>query len=195
MISLKTSRGIPFQSALLIDMFLLMKVIVDREEGEDGNLSDRWRRRRRRRNQWFSGFFDRPSRTENDLDEMINRVFGKATEKGRTRKSCSSQLGDSIIPNQCGSCIDQENEPLIDVFDDEVNVFIVAEISGFDKDSIDLYATEDKLVVSLNSQERKYHREIKLPARVDVKSSASKLKNGVLEVRLKKLKEKPLIQR
>ncbi len=185
--------GIPLQSALSNDTFLLMRVIVGREEGEDDNLSDRWRRRRKRSDQWFSGFFDRPSRTENDLDEMVSRVFGKSDEKGRTRKSCSSQLGDSIIPNQSGSCIGEENEPLIDVFDDEVEVVIVAEISGFDKDSIDLYATEDKLMISLDSQERKYHREIKLPARVDVKASTSKLKNGVLEVRLKKLKEKLLI--
>jgi len=170
-----------------------MRVVVGREEGEDDNLSDRWRRRRKRSNQWFSGFFDRPSRTENDLDEMASKVFGKSDEKERTRKSRSSLLGDSIIQNQSSSCVGEENEPLIDVFDDEVNVVIVAEISGFDKDSIDLYATEDKLMISLDSQERKYHREIKLPARVDVKASTSKLKNGVLEVRLKKLKEKLLI--
>jgi|GEM_PF-243942 len=170
-----------------------MKVIVGREEGEDDNLSDRWRRRRKRSDQWFNGLFDRSSRTEKDLDDMVSRVFGKSTEKGRTRRSCSSQHGDSIIPNQSGSCIDEENEPLIDVFDDEASVVIVAEMFGFDKDRIDLYATEDRLMISLDSPEGKYQREIKLPVRVDVKSSTSKLKNGVLEVRLKKLKERVLI--
>ncbi len=125
----------------------------------------------------------------------MRRVFGKSDEKGRTRKSCSSQLGDPVIPNQSGYCVDEENEPLIDVFDDEVNVVVVAEMLGVDKDSIDLYATEDRLMISVDSPERKYYREIKLPARVDVKSSASKLKNGVLEVRLKKLSEKLLIGR
>ncbi len=125
----------------------------------------------------------------------MGRVFGKSDEKGRTRKGCSSQLGNPVIPNQSGYCVDEESEPLIDVFDDEVNVVVVAEMFGFDKDSIDLYATEDRLMISVDSPERKYYREIKLPARVDVKSSASKLKNGVLEVRLKKLSEKLLIGR
>jgi len=156
-------------------------------------MSDRWWRRRKRSDQWFNEFLDQTLRTEKDLDEMLGRVFGKPADKGRTRKRCSSQFGNPPIPNQSDSCIGEENEPLIDVFDEEVNVVIVAEMLGVDKDSIDLYATEDKLMVSVDSPERKYHKEIKLPARVDVKSSTSKLKNGVLEVRLKKLSEKLLI--
>ncbi len=181
------------QGASPNDTFLLMRFIVDREDGEDDNLSDRWWRRRKRSDQWFNEFLGRTSRTEKDLVEMIDRVFRKSAEKEKKRKRCSGQFGNPLIPNQSGSCINEESEPLIDVFDGEDNVVVVAEMFGVDKDSIDLYATENRLMILVDSPERKYCKEIKLPAGVDVKSSTSKLKNGVLEVRLKKLSEKLLI--
>ncbi len=156
-------------------------------------MSDRWWKRNKRRDQWFNEFLDQTVKTEKDLDEMISRVLGKSAEKERTRKRCPTQVGNPLIPNQSGSCIHEEDEPLIDVFDNEFNVVIVVEMLGVDKDSISLYATEDSLIVSTDLADRKYRKEIKLPARVDVKSSTSKLKNGVLEVRLKKLHEKRLV--
>jgi len=66
-------------------------------------------------------------------------------------------------------------------------VVIVAELPGVDKDDINLETDEDRLVISVGTPERKYHKELVLPTRVDPKSAQASYKNGVLEVRLKKL--------
>ena len=90
--------------------------------------------------------------------------------------------------------ISEESEPLVDVFEDEESIVVVTELIGIDKSNVDLHATQDKLTISVDSLDRKYHKEIQLPARVVVGSSSSRLKNGVLEIRLKKLGQELVIR-
>ena len=54
---------------------------------------------------------------------------------------------------------------------------------------IELSGTEDKLTISVDTHERKYFKEVELPAKVDSKKAASKYKNGVLDVTVSKKKE------
>ena len=54
---------------------------------------------------------------------------------------------------------------------------------------IELSGTEDKLTISVDTPERKYFKEVELPAKVDSKKAASKYKNGVLDVTVPKKKE------
>jgi len=98
------------------------------------------------------------------------------------------------MPHPKSPQISEESEPLVDVFEDEESIVVVADLIGIDKSDIDLHATQDKLTISVDSTDRKYHREIDLPARVDVGSSSSRLKNGVLEIRLKKLGQELVIR-
>ena len=57
---------------------------------------------------------------------------------------------------------------------------------------IELSGTEDKLTISVDTPERKYFKEVELPAKVDSKKAASKYKNGVLDITVpKKKEEKP----
>ena len=81
----------------------------------------------------------------------------------------------------------QEKEPLVDVFEDEASVVVLAELTGIDQTSIDVHATEDRLAICVDSAELKYDRQVELPTKVDVGSSSSSLKHGILEIRLKKL--------
>lgn len=85
----------------------------------------------------------------------------------------------------------EEREPLIDVFESDDEVTVVAEIPGVDKDKIDVKVSEDgrSLYINASNEKRKYHKEIELPAKVDPSSAKATYKNGVLEVRLKKKKE------
>ncbi|MDH5634457.1 MAG: Hsp20/alpha crystallin family protein, partial [Candidatus Bathyarchaeota archaeon] len=92
-----------------------------------------------------------------------------------------------------GSEINEEYEPLVDVFSEDAIVMVIAELPGVEKDSIEVYATEDKLTISVDSPKRKYYKELHLPAKVDPKSSATSYKNGVLAVHLKKLVEERLL--
>ncbi|RLI30466.1 Hsp20/alpha crystallin family protein [Candidatus Bathyarchaeota archaeon] len=83
-----------------------------------------------------------------------------------------------------------EREPLVDVFSDNGNIKVIAELPGVEKGDIKLYATSNTLTISVDTPQRKYYKELELPAEVDPKSAKSTYKNGVLEVTLSKVKEK-----
>ncbi|MEM0286817.1 MAG: archaeal heat shock protein Hsp20 [Nitrososphaerota archaeon] len=78
-------------------------------------------------------------------------------------------------------------EPFFDVLDEAETVKVVVELPGVEKQDINLEATDKSLTVSVDTERKKYHKEIELPAEVDPSSAKSSFKNGVLEVTLRKL--------
>ncbi|MMZ61831.1 Hsp20/alpha crystallin family protein [compost metagenome] len=66
---------------------------------------------------------------------------------------------------------------------------MVAELPGVDKDKIKVRTTEDKVIIKAEG-EKKYYKEVELPAKVDPKSAKASYRNGVLEVKLKRLAPK-----
>jgi len=80
----------------------------------------------------------------------------------------------------------ETREPLVDVFDEEGSITVIAELPGVKEEEIRLEAKED--IVKLETTgERKYAKEILLPAKVDAASKEMSFKNGVLEVKFKKI--------
>ncbi|MFQ6075708.1 MAG: archaeal heat shock protein Hsp20 [Candidatus Bathyarchaeia archaeon] len=79
-----------------------------------------------------------------------------------------------------------EREPLVDVVEGEAEIQVVAELPGVEKRDIQLYATGETLTISVDTPERKYHKELEFPAEVDPKSARSSYRNGVLQVTLAK---------
>jgi len=87
--------------------------------------------------------------------------------------------------------VQEYREPLVDVVETDDEVKVVAELPGVEKDQIQLYATERTLTISVDTPERKYYKELELPAEVDPSTAKSKYRNGILEVVLKKAPKKP----
>ncbi|MGV9173318.1 MAG: archaeal heat shock protein Hsp20 [Promethearchaeia archaeon] len=83
-------------------------------------------------------------------------------------------------------------EPLVDVNEDEEYVIIVAEMPGIEKEDIELKSSTQNIIISTkeDAQGRKYYKELSLPAPVDSERAKARLKNGILEVKLKKLSDK-----
>ena len=156
-------------------------------------MSDRWRQRRRRYYDWLNRL-DRADKPRNSLDEMLRRVLGNRDQNEKAPRYCSSQLDGVSLPHPESSQINERSEPLVDVFEDEESIIVVTELIGIDKNNVNLHATQDKLTISVDSPDRRYRREIELPARVNVGSSSSRLKNGVLEIRLKKLRQELVVR-
>lgn len=136
---------------------------------------------------------------------MMHKAF-EATSKERSSRpyiyGFSMSLGSEGEPvirefgnaqrGRVGPKIREEREPLVDVIEAEKDLVIVAELPGVAKEDINLHATEDHLTVSVDTPGRKYHKELRFPTKVDSKSARASHKNGVLEVRLKKLFKKTL---
>jgi HSP20 family molecular chaperone IbpA len=161
--------------------------------GSGEELSDRWWRRRKNRDEWFNDLLSESEKIEKDIDAIVHRAFMDSSSNEKSRKRSVFNLSDQTSSRASNPEAHETDDPLIDVFDYGAYVTVVAELCGVDRDSIEVHATEDKLTISVDSLEHKFCKEIRLPARVDTKSSVSTLKNGVLEIRLRKLGEKLLI--
>ena len=75
-----------------------------------------------------------------------------------------------------------ERKPLVDVFDTEDSVHVVAEMPGIEKEDIQLDATDSAVELKATHGERKYSEYIELPVKIDPDSAKATYLNGVLEV-------------
>lgn len=80
----------------------------------------------------------------------------------------------------------EEIEPLVDVFDEKDHLRVVAELPGVQEKNIKTEVKRDKLTISAETPDRKYSREVPLPAVVEAEPTKLTYKNGVLEIDLKK---------
>jgi HSP20 family protein len=83
-----------------------------------------------------------------------------------------------------------KREPLVDIISDNETIRVIAEVPGVDKNDIKLNCSEKTLTISVDSENRKYYKEVELPSEVDPKIGKAKYTNGVLEVVLTKIKAK-----
>jgi HSP20 family molecular chaperone IbpA len=79
-----------------------------------------------------------------------------------------------------------EQKPLIDIFQENNTITIVAEIVGFNKDSLKINVKDQKITLSAKSKDRRYYKSLNLPTVVIPNAMHTKFKNGVLEIKLKK---------
>ncbi len=84
----------------------------------------------------------------------------------------------------------EERDPLVDVIPEDGTIRVVAEVPGVERSDIKLNCSETTLTIAVDAAERKYYKEIDLPADVDPTNTKATYKNGVLEIILTKVTEK-----
>ena len=85
-----------------------------------------------------------------------------------------------------GPKVDEEREPITDIFDEMNEVMIIAEMPGIEQDDIKIDLKEDILEISAVSKSRSYRKELLLPVKVMKQNLRHKFTNGILEIRIKK---------
>lgn len=115
-------------------------------------------------------------------------VYGYSVKIGPDGKPEIREFGN-VKPSRFGPRIKEEREPLVDIIETDGEIRVVAELPGVEKNDIKLHGTENTLTISVDIPQRKYYKEITLPAKVNVKEAKTKYKNGVLEITLPKIKE------
>jgi HSP20 family protein len=78
--------------------------------------------------------------------------------------------------------IQDKREPLVDVVSTGKEVRVIAEMPGVKKEDINVTVNEKSMVISVDSEERGYYKELDLPGVVDPKGAKSNYNNGILEV-------------
>ena len=115
-------------------------------------------------------------------------VYGYSIRIGPNGKPIIREFGN-IRPGREPEIVElsEAREPLVDVYEEEDVVKVIAEVPGVEKKDINLNASEKKLIISVDTPQRKYYKEVDLPVEVDPQSAKATYKNGVLEVVLKKV--------
>ncbi len=92
----------------------------------------------------------------------------------------------NIRKTSAGPSVEEEREPITDLFDEKEEIIIIAELPGVGEKDIKLDLKGDILEISAQRGERKFHKEVLIPAEVKAETMSSSYKTGILEVRIKK---------
>jgi len=140
-----------------------------------------------------------------DFDEMFNEMIQDLDKMGEDEHisgpffygfSMSQRPGEEPEIREFGNIRPEggrieigERKPLVDIFDTDNTVQVVAEMPGIEKEDVELDAEGNQLEIKASHGERKYHEVVELPADVNVESAKASYKNGVLDITLKKVKK------
>jgi len=112
-------------------------------------------------------------------------VYGYSVTVGPDGKPKVNEFGNFKAETRLGKPhmdVKDKREPSVDVIDADRKVRVIIELPGVKREQIQLSGTNDTLTISVETDERKYFKEIELPTKVELKKATSKLKNGVLDI-------------
>ena len=85
-----------------------------------------------------------------------------------------------------GPKVDEEREPITDIFDEKNEMVIIAEMPGIEESDLKIDLKEDILEISAIGKNRTYRKEMLLPVKADKTNLRHKFTNRILEIRIKK---------
>jgi HSP20 family protein len=85
-----------------------------------------------------------------------------------------------------GPKVDEEREPITDIFNEKDEIVVIAEMPGIEPSDIKIELKEDMLEISAAGKSRTYRKELLLPVKSSSQNLSHKFTNGILEIRIKK---------
>lgn len=152
----------------------------------EGSLSAKWRRYKRRSKRFH---------ISRDSERAKDR---KAPNPFRIRNVRTKRGTHPYKYNLLKTCRRRRwkaPEPLIDVFEENDKIIVVAEFVGFKRENLRIHVKDQRLILSAESPDRKYYKSLNLPERVISNTQCTSCRNGVLEIQFKKALEKKTIAR
>ena len=98
-------------------------------------------------------------------------------------------IGHVVKKTPKGPVVEEVREPIVDVFDEDDHILVVAELPGIEESDVKIEVKGDILTLSAERGEKKYSKEILLPSKVKEKNLNPSYKNGILEIKLERIKE------
>jgi HSP20 family protein len=82
--------------------------------------------------------------------------------------------------------VQEVREPMVDVFEEDDHLLILAELPGIGKDDVRIDLEDDVLTISAEKKDKKYRKEVLLPRSVSKEKMQVSCNNGVLEIKFLK---------
>jgi HSP20 family protein len=96
-------------------------------------------------------------------------------------------FGNIRQDRQSGHTVVQEvREPVVDVFEEEDHVLVVAEMPGITAEDLRVTVEDDLLTLSAERGDKKYRKEVLLPASFTREKTQVACNNGVVEIKCMK---------
>jgi HSP20 family protein len=119
------------------------------------------------------------------LGDKARGVYGVSVKMGHGGKPAFRSFGN-IHRTPKGPEVSDVREPLIDVFDEEGEVLVVAELPGASEQEIDVKVKDGLLTLEAKGDHR-YAKDVELPAPVKPDPLRKVYRNGLLEIRFAKI--------
>ncbi|MCF7668222.1 MAG: Hsp20/alpha crystallin family protein [Verrucomicrobia bacterium] len=118
----------------------------------------------------------------------VRGVYGFRVKTGLGKQDVNIEpFGNVHEDENTGETVVSEiTEPLVDVFDEGKYVLVVAEMPGIGEQDVDLKLHGDILTLSAAKGQKKYRKEVLLPASFSMDQMTYSCRNGIMEVKLSK---------
>jgi HSP20 family molecular chaperone IbpA len=147
---------------------------------EESILSAKWRRSRRDSKRF-------------NIFKVIRRVKKKNVFQKTRLQDCEvkrrPRMRRYTVQRVSGEKSLREPKPLVDVLERDDDIAVIVEFAGFDREDLRIHLRDQRLTLTAETVDRKFHKCLNLPKRVIPSTICTTYKNGVLEIRLKKAVE------
>ena len=93
-------------------------------------------------------------------------------------------FGNIRQDRESGRTVVQEvREPVVDVFEEEDHILVVAEMPGVSVEDVQITVEDDLLTISAERGDKKYRKEVLLPANSTREKTQVTCNNGVVEIK------------
>ena len=121
----------------------------------------------------------------------VKGVYGfslKTGLGGRDDQIRVEPFGNIRKDKKTGEAVVQEiHEPLVDVFEDEGAITLIAEMPGVGPEDIKIDVRDDVLTISAQKGEKKYRKEVLLRHSISKEKTSVTCNNGIVTIRCKKV--------
>jgi HSP20 family protein len=132
-----------------------------------------------------SGSF--PAADERDKEKEgrppIRGIYGFSVKVGAGGKEPTVEpFGNLRRDRTAGTSMSEEREPLVDIFDEDDRLLIVAEMPGVEPEDLKLDLNGETLTLSASRGDHKYRKSIEVPAGTRRDRISISCRNGIIEV-------------
>jgi len=122
----------------------------------------------------------------------LDKIKGLKDIKGvyginvRTLKDGSPSVSSfgNIRKSSKGPVVEEVREPIVDIFEEDAGIQIIAEMPGIEEQDISLEIKGDIVIINASGSKRKYQKEVLLPRTVTDRQMNWAYKNGILEINI-----------
>jgi HSP20 family protein len=118
-------------------------------------------------------------------------MYGFTMRLGPDGKPRIEPFGNTPATHSPEVAVEGGREPLTDLIEHDDHYAMTVELPGVEREDIQVFATDHKLTIKVDTAARRYFKEVDLGAAVKPDSTGATFKNGVLDVMVKKQERRP----